>query len=277
MGCWNGTCYVSKLPIHAGDDIVLIILKERGYKRLNHNCHATDNYIPFGYPIYGKYDDYGGIEKIENADDVLEYLLTAEIYDDGKKEIITKESLEKFASNVGYYNYVVKESEEDETKEYKLDSIMVSRDLYEELIGYISKRKSGDKENEDVFKDKTKKAINSLGKYSDVTFEYPCRIYWWSNESCIRAFILNKLAKDFDEKQFTYLKNITFFTTALMTLRMGYYVVSGDGSQSQEMLMHRKLAEYVIRKSDERLKSLKADEYYKEKSDEELLTEYFSF
>jgi len=27
MGCWNGTCGISRLPIHSGDSVRLILLK----------------------------------------------------------------------------------------------------------------------------------------------------------------------------------------------------------------------------------------------------------
>lgn len=56
MGCWNETCGLSSLPIRAGDEIALIALYGSGEL----------GYSPMCVPIYGEYDDYGGIKNIQN-------------------------------------------------------------------------------------------------------------------------------------------------------------------------------------------------------------------
>lgn len=65
MGCWNATCNISNLPIYAGDDIVLILLMQTTQNVEFNVCYPTDNFVPYAFPIFGKYDDYGGIEEIE--------------------------------------------------------------------------------------------------------------------------------------------------------------------------------------------------------------------
>jgi len=70
MGCWNGTCGITNLPIHHGEDIVFYILQENSFRESpgfgTGICYSDELFSPLGLPIYGKYDDYGGIEKIQN-------------------------------------------------------------------------------------------------------------------------------------------------------------------------------------------------------------------
>ena len=103
MGCWNETCYVSKLPIYSGEEVVLILLRKNdvNHEELPHTSYVYEKYVPFGLPIYGKYDDYGNIEEITNAGDVIEYLKDMEIIDnegdnvDMEIELITPIAIEK--------------------------------------------------------------------------------------------------------------------------------------------------------------------------------------
>lgn len=72
MGCWNQTCGLTQLPIHAGDEVVLFILHKNEFNNdSNSFCYSTDLWKPLFYPVYGKYNDYGGIEDITNDDGVL--------------------------------------------------------------------------------------------------------------------------------------------------------------------------------------------------------------
>ena len=57
MGCWNGTCALSNLPILEEDKIVLIPIIGKG-----------TSYEPIGLPIRGYYNDYGMIESITNPE-----------------------------------------------------------------------------------------------------------------------------------------------------------------------------------------------------------------
>jgi len=58
MGSWSVYCGVSQIAITSGQKCVLIVLKENRYGEY-------DEYIPATLPIYGEYDDYGGLENIE--------------------------------------------------------------------------------------------------------------------------------------------------------------------------------------------------------------------
>lgn len=72
MGCWNGTCGLSQLPILAGDDVwgFLIGVKWHRYSDSGDQsgyCYPTDIGFPMSLPIYGKYNDYGGMEEIKES------------------------------------------------------------------------------------------------------------------------------------------------------------------------------------------------------------------
>ena len=73
MGCWNGTCMVSHLPIISGEKIKLVILNTRyGFRKSSNPlignsgyCYSTDLLSPSFFALSGYYDDYGGIEGLE--------------------------------------------------------------------------------------------------------------------------------------------------------------------------------------------------------------------
>ncbi len=69
MGCWNGTCMISNLPIISGEKIKLMLLQpgydggsvigQSGY------VYSTGLMCPAFLPISGNYNDYGSIEEVE--------------------------------------------------------------------------------------------------------------------------------------------------------------------------------------------------------------------
>lgn len=59
MGCWNGTCGLSGLPIIEGEEIYVFPIVE-GYS--NSFCYATALYSPMIIPFRAKYNDYGAGE-----------------------------------------------------------------------------------------------------------------------------------------------------------------------------------------------------------------------
>ena len=81
MGSWNGTCGVTQLSISSGDPIALFLLVQVDNEESHSQgfCHPTDIWSPIGPPVFGIYNDYGGIDQIEdtpNADQILATLRT---------------------------------------------------------------------------------------------------------------------------------------------------------------------------------------------------------
>ncbi len=77
MGCYNVSCSVSGLSISYGDPIVYIMLGEshdRAYTKPleNNNCflYPHDVFAPVALPIFGEYNGYGGIEKLDDDENI---------------------------------------------------------------------------------------------------------------------------------------------------------------------------------------------------------------
>ena len=80
MGCWNETCGLTQLPICGGDPVRMFLIVERkpprGYTRDHVMHYSSDLWRPYGLPIKGTYDEYGGLENIEE-DCMSDFLLEA--------------------------------------------------------------------------------------------------------------------------------------------------------------------------------------------------------
>ena len=68
MGCWNGTCFISRLPIKSGDDVKVLFMRDRrGATDIQGLCYASDDYGPLGLPFEAQYNDYGGFENVKDS------------------------------------------------------------------------------------------------------------------------------------------------------------------------------------------------------------------
>ena len=66
MGCYSQSCVVSRLEIGDGDKCgVIPILKNNGGSINDSIFHM---YKPFCFPIFGRYNDYGGLKDIVEDD-----------------------------------------------------------------------------------------------------------------------------------------------------------------------------------------------------------------
>lgn len=67
MGCWNETCGITQMPIQSGDPVVLVFLTHTGINTQDHGgfCYSNTICSPKFLPVFGTYDDYGGIQEVE--------------------------------------------------------------------------------------------------------------------------------------------------------------------------------------------------------------------
>jgi len=67
MGCWNETCGITQMPIHYGDPVMLVFLTKVDRHAENHAgfCYTNAIWTPKFLPVFGVYDDYGGLEEIQ--------------------------------------------------------------------------------------------------------------------------------------------------------------------------------------------------------------------
>ncbi len=165
MGHFSHNCKLSHLPITGGTPVVLFLLKMRdnlydhseqhlrkyGSTYLCSNEGTTLKYIPVGFPIRGKYNDYGGIEDIVEDENtkVLEThfgLTIQEICDitcSGRKDDGYDNSLDKLKEDDSTYEDVKYKPEYKEL--ISLSGMWVHRGFYDELVSTHTISEYGDK------------------------------------------------------------------------------------------------------------------------------------
>ncbi len=74
MGCWNGTCGVSGLPIDCGEKIKFVIVRARPATQMSGVCYATDTADVISCVFDGSYNDYGRPEGIKSTSE-FEYFI----------------------------------------------------------------------------------------------------------------------------------------------------------------------------------------------------------
>ena len=84
MGSWNGTCAVSKLPIHYGDNVICWFINTPVYDSEKESsatnfCNPNDRYELLGVPFRAKYNDYGSVEDIHEDDAEILNIIIDEI------------------------------------------------------------------------------------------------------------------------------------------------------------------------------------------------------
>lgn len=68
MGCWNGTCGVSQLPILAGCNVKAFLMLQSEFHSAisgSGSNYTTDFFRPWFFPVSAEYNDYGSIENIQ--------------------------------------------------------------------------------------------------------------------------------------------------------------------------------------------------------------------
>lgn len=65
MGCWNGTCFVTNTPIHAGEPVEVVFMRSTPHAdRASTVVYSYDIWTPYALTVSGIYDDYGSAEDI---------------------------------------------------------------------------------------------------------------------------------------------------------------------------------------------------------------------
>lgn len=92
MGSWNGTCGLTQLPIQQGDKVALFVLKRDRFPSTSGGgfVYSYNQYSPICVPIFGEYDDYGGVENIYKNEEVA-YAHLMYLLEDGKMPYNQKE------------------------------------------------------------------------------------------------------------------------------------------------------------------------------------------
>lgn len=287
MGCWNETCGLSNLPICNGDEVVMFVLVKK--QNFGRQYYFNDDAIPFILPIEGKYNDYGSIEEVNASDITLNVLENAKVF------IKTNDSytqfyfdLEGFLEQLERGTLYIKYGDEY----HQLSQIMYHKDLYYTLVNNMKNRipYSQDKiffslQKEELSKKledniQRKEMFKGLGSSDEEIFEI------LSSSPIYGQYSLGYKMTNAYEKIITnsnkdlFLEELTtaiMFFNVLSFMRKSFYGQSGLGSQSIEMYLHKKMAEWIIyfydKKKEEYIEYLEEDE----KKDTELIESIFWF
>lgn len=139
MGCWNGTCMISNLPIISGEKIKLVILKPHlGKKEITSSgfCYSTGLMSPAFLPIEGEYDDYGTIEDIVedwNTEFVLKNFTS--VYDalEVDKEVVNEYTLYDICRGIERGSLKGKKKNSEEFIDINLAFVMIRKDIWDAL------------------------------------------------------------------------------------------------------------------------------------------------
>lgn len=162
MGCWNQTCSLTNLPIKYKDKIVVIPLMLTNPNINGITYNINDKCCPICTPIICNYNDYGGIEDVENKDVTLETLKSLKFLffeKEKEKKYFNIETIEEF------FEEILEEKLHIEIDEqiYQVNYLMFHYDLYNKLIYNVSNRKLETKNNKkETFKNLWEKKIKEF-------------------------------------------------------------------------------------------------------------------
>ena len=278
MGYWLQTCTISNLPIKYEDKIIIfpLMLIKPNINEFTYNIN--DKYCPFSIPIIGRYNDYGGIENVENEKEVISFLKTLKFFiknEDDFDEIEFYTS-EEFFDTILEQNLYIQINE----NKYKISYMMIHYDLYLDLLNEISFRKvnninyrslisekiynkvkiirNNPKSNKtkeqilselsnltkDMFDNLTEEQKNSI--YNDLLSIF-CSLKIQKNH--LTSFIYDKLIEIYIENDdtiiFNYILDMLMFEKALELSRKGYLVTTGLGHQGIELKLHLIISKFV--------------------------------
>ena len=104
MGCWNGTCGISQLPILCGRKVKAFLMLQSEFAESLGGagvCYSTAHFRPWFFPVTANYNDYGsidGIEKDWNSEYMLETFQKWLV--EGKVRILSNDEAEINSPNI---------------------------------------------------------------------------------------------------------------------------------------------------------------------------------
>ena len=146
MGCWNEVCMMSGLPILYNEPVYAFVLMPRvDVTREGAVCYKDDKYVPVGFPIKGKYNDYGGIDDIQYLEILDRFFQTSfdyltEYTDEDFNKTFVKyewESMQKFIDDIASRDVYTRLANGNV---HRLALTMIHCELYDSLLEEISHR-----------------------------------------------------------------------------------------------------------------------------------------
>ena len=246
MGYWNETCGISNLPIKRGDRIVMFLLVSPSHMPISTGMalDPTTYRMPMYFAIRGTYNDYGGIEGVEDADELFEYL--------NKLKILKGNEAVAFGSAEDLCETFCKDHYVGEDKKL-LTPMLIREEIYETLVDAVSARSVYGKDEslrevwalllEDA---KEKYYANPKrdepGGFISVAYSLCYKLCSEETFGLVEELLLN-MANEKLKKQFL---DLVMFDYALTYTRKGWYCNSGVGSQAEELVLPKVLAKKIL-------------------------------
>lgn len=152
MGDWHGTCGLSQLPIRRQTKTYLQFLVKLDSREEHHSnigggfCHPNAMWCPVMFPICGVYDDYGGLERIKN-DDNVKYIMkyVKSLHKEGNLQV-EDDYTEKVFTNIKTFVKAVERGAITKTsthtgKKVEMSFMLMLGSVYESAIKLISESK----------------------------------------------------------------------------------------------------------------------------------------
>lgn len=283
MGCYNYTCGISNLPIRVDEDVYMIMLLPTGYTCYGLQYNTDDNLEVFGFPIKGKYDDYGSIEEIECEDFIFSFIKEQKYlikdYKGNSKEYIPS-TIEDFVENIENI-YVINEYKDIQmtgdkfeyvTKTYEgnLTYMLIHKEVYDIVIDYIyNKIPYSEKEcYGNLYRSKLCKKIEKIKEQKVISEKFKECLgkdaaideYLLNLEKILRLTDNSSLRKSpsiiewighkdvISELEINYIINHVCLFWAMHSLRIGFYALSGLGSQSEDYYIRKLVVDWSAKK-----------------------------
>lgn len=145
MGCWNGTCGITQLPILRKDKVRCFILTNQNSEYMRSRmgggiCYSDDLWAPLAPGFEAEYDEYGGV------DNVVETPITKALVEKLRKEwvpcknrfdeistISSNDSLEDIVSLITGDESFIKPFG---TKQMQLGIFMILENVYQDMLKF---------------------------------------------------------------------------------------------------------------------------------------------
>jgi len=254
MGCWNGTCLLSNLPIRAGQRAVAYVIQynEYGNKTIANSgvCYSHEYAKPISLPIRGEYDDYGGIEGYNG--------LAAELAASGLQVSVTQVVRELERGNLANQSVVLMLEDVHDGMIKHMYDLMTKPGYYghsrsittEDIKEHISHDMSVDRVVEDVKSDPTKEHIAALLNHTrrlidDLGGMTPPR---GPDFGGLIRYIKDNKIENYDAVVEEYVRganDLTAIQICMEHMRKLWLVPSGSGSQSENYESYLVLADLM--------------------------------
>jgi hypothetical protein len=240
MGCWNGTCALTNLPIMDGDPVALYIMKKSyGFSQGGNGggfCNANQYYKPLPYVVYGNYNDYGCLEDIVKGD-------SWEILEEYFKRFPSEEE------------DIIRNIERGNLPDYGI--LMIHRQVHDSAVEEIGKRtiygggtcvreytkiiNKNIKLSKDVQKDKMNNGKYFWGISENLGFELR------TDDFFVTQLMQGRHVTEMFDKVLDYLLICAVFDDT----RKFWFPQSGAGSQNEEYDLLKIFSDFVYKKADE--------------------------